>query len=528
MTAVQRELFAQLQAAIPKEDKTRKVYSSEEFTKINKAVLRFEAAKEIFNVPEKSRRSGTPVADPNALVMDDVLEDPYYPNTDGTEDVGKHSEEEVQDRKRKAREEMIQMTKEAKEKQPPVIDHAKKAEQVESNWTQGMPKRDSPAPNSGWPEIAEPARHANDRERQRDRSNGRSSRNDRPSRYGRPRSRSRSPPRQWRGRRSRSRSPPRHRQGRRSRSRSPGMQQRGKRSHSRSRSRSPRVKLMTSRIKAPELKSFDREEIVAFVKKREQYETELRAEAQMQGFSYKGHARRWVDSVDRDMLETACDIIWGCKVEELSEETFKAHVMKIIETRPTTWEATESDMKRALRDVKLKLDGAIHGKALSFLNDVRRVIKTECLSESLKDIETRKLFMKAVISRITPVDLSQRVHDVFILKKRDYTLPELFEVMKEQMNRTLDAEAILMHREGCRKRERTDEKPSDTHKRHRSEHRSKYGPPHGRSATPPAAQRSKQEELRANTRQNQGASHYGPSNNKPQVTFEDHGAKGLC
>ncbi|CAK4376710.1 unnamed protein product [Aphanomyces euteiches] len=80
MTAVQRELFAQLQAAIPKEDKTRKVYSSEEFTKINKAVLRFEAAKEIFNVPEKSRRSGTPVADPNALVMDDVLEDPYYPN----------------------------------------------------------------------------------------------------------------------------------------------------------------------------------------------------------------------------------------------------------------------------------------------------------------------------------------------------------------------------------------------------------------------------------------------------------------
>ncbi|CAK4851399.1 hypothetical protein Ae201684_008017 [Aphanomyces euteiches] len=283
-------------------------------------------------------------------------------------------------------------------------------------------------------------------------------------------------------------------------------------------------------IRAPvrAVHSFDREEIVAFVKKREQYETELRAEAQMQGFSYKGHARRWVDSVDRDMLETACDIIWGCKVEELSEETFKAHVMKIIETRPTTWEATESDMKRALRDVKLKLDGAIHGKALSFLNDVRRVIKTECLSESLKDIETRKLFMKAVISRITPVDLSQRVHDVFILKKRDYTLPELFEVMKEQMNRTLDAEAILMHREGCRKRERTDEKPSDTHKRHRSEHRSKYGPPHGRSATPPAAQRSKQEELRANTRQNQGASHYGPSNNKPQVTFEDHGAKGLC
>ncbi|CAK4646402.1 unnamed protein product, partial [Aphanomyces euteiches] len=45
--------------------------------------------------------------------------------------------------------------------------------------------------------------------------------------------------------------------------------------------------------------------------------------------------------------------------------------------------------------------------------------------------------------------------------------------------------AILMHREGCHKREHTDEKTSDTHKRHCSEHRSKYGPPHGQSATPP-------------------------------------------
>ncbi|KAH9109211.1 hypothetical protein AeMF1_015689 [Aphanomyces euteiches] len=42
-----------------------------------------------------------------------------------------------------------------------------------------------------------------------------------------------------------------------------------------------------------------------------------------------------------------------------------------------------------------------------------------------------------------------------------------------------------MHHEGCHKREHTDEKTSDTHKRHCSEHRSKYGPPHGQSATPP-------------------------------------------
>ncbi|KAG9400051.1 hypothetical protein AC1031_010969 [Aphanomyces cochlioides] len=84
--------------------------------------------------------------------------------------------------KRKAREEMIQMTKEAKEKHPSVIDQSRNAEQVESNWTKGMPKRDGPAPNNCWPELLQPAQRENDREGQRDRSNGRSSRNNRPSR----------------------------------------------------------------------------------------------------------------------------------------------------------------------------------------------------------------------------------------------------------------------------------------------------------------------------------------------------------
>ncbi|CAK4546498.1 unnamed protein product, partial [Aphanomyces euteiches] len=239
------------------------------------------------------------------------------------------------------------------------------------------------------------------------------------------------------------------------------------------------------------------------------------------GLAWRSYIRKWIDSIEPSMLTALCEYQWYCKREDLTEGQFQQYILDVIETRPSKRKVTATNLKKALKDVTMEAKGEVNHRLVSFMEKVHDAITNHCLWQPLEEKDTRKVFIRAVIDKIRPPELADQVRENYEVAQGKSTLREL---IREQMVWMQDCDELKeKHEYGRSKHTREDNEPSG--KRHQLDSTSKH-----RRSEERAAPRSRQDDLRANTRHNQMISKYDPSSeksDKPKVKFESKTATEL-
>ncbi|KAG9409166.1 hypothetical protein AC1031_019428 [Aphanomyces cochlioides] len=508
MTSVQRELFQRLANDVPHDTKEPKDLMYDEYAIIHHKVVLYEAAKARYQIPDKPHPPGIRYMDTESMERNEECDDPFFVDDDElhatkkkvgqmenkmlgikkikiTKTQRKKIEEETIAANKRREVEIEEQRQRGHDIQRPQVD-AQRAQEIEDAWTKGVPPSNHPIPGGGWGHIADgrqdrsprpersPRRELSPR---RDRSprRERSPRHDRLPRRERSPRRDRSMPRR--------RSPPRGR----SRSRSPVR---------RARQEQPSgggIKFLSSQIKAPEIESFDRDHLVAWLKKRIKYEGEVRSAATEHGMAWQAYTKKWMDSISRSLLEVLCKI--KLKIDQ--------YIRNIVETRPSLKRATECEIKKALSEVLMKTKGDVNSRLLDFMDQLYTAIQDNCLQRSMEDKDVRKVFLRIAITKIRPLTLQGQVRENYDVDPRRHTLEALSDLIEEQMEIHRSAEELVEKHAMTRlKREREDSFSSSSPS---PEPKTKFRRSHDRKDTegPEASHRSRQGDLHANTRHNQ-------------------------
>ncbi|CAK4686536.1 unnamed protein product, partial [Aphanomyces euteiches] len=512
MTKVQRELFQQLADDVPQDTKEPKDLTRDKYVVIHHKVVLYEAAMSRYQIPDKPQVSKDPRMDTEWMEPNQDFDDPFLVDDDelraAKKKVGQMlgikkvkitkaqrkqiEEEAMADNKHRA-EEMEEQRRSGHDIQIPPYD-SQRAKEVEDAWTRGMPPSNHPIPGGGWAHIAEGRREVflnvsdlhdvtypqDETARCRDDDLhhvddlGADRQCDKPDKT--------------------------------------------------------RHLFLSSHIKAPEIESFDREHLVAWLKKRTKYESDVRSAATEHGMAWQSYTKKWMDSIPRNMLEVLCKIKLKIDICDLTEERFQQYIRNIVETRPTMKRPTECEIKKALNDVLMKTKGDVNSRLLDFMDQLYTAVKDNCLQQSMEEKDCRKVFIRIAITKIRPLTLQGQVRENYNVDPRRHKLEGLSELIEEQMEIHRTAEELVeKHAMTPVKREREDSFSSVSPS---PEPKTKFRRPHDHKDTgsPEASHRSRQGDLQANTHHNQRISKYGPTSgkdDKPKVKF-DVKPSGVC
>ncbi|CAK4735964.1 unnamed protein product, partial [Aphanomyces euteiches] len=151
------------------------------------------------------------------------------------------------------------------------------------------------------------------------------------------------------------------------------------------------------------------------------------------GLAWRFYIRKWIDSIEPNLLTALCEYQWYCKREDLTEGQFQRYILDVIETRPSKRKVTATDLKKALKDVTMEAKGEVNQRLVSFMEKVHDAITNHCLWQPLEEKDTRKVFICAVIDKIRPPELVDQVRENYEVAQGKSTLRELSELIREQM-----------------------------------------------------------------------------------------------
>ncbi|KAF0712996.1 Aste57867_4570 [Aphanomyces stellatus] len=268
--------------------------------------------------------------------------------------------------------------------------------------------------------------------------------------------------------------------------------------------RAPAMNILRSEIKAPEITSVAREELIKFVERRKNYERDLKSESKKHGGWGAVTPKLWIGSIKEDLLEALCKYNWYCDRETLTEGDFQARLSKMMKKPTTQREPTEADVVVWFKSMHLPGGKDVEQRLVQWNMAVEKILREQQLSEYMKDKRFARLVIKTLIGRINPADLHDRVHDKDQTWKLE-TLQELSEVIREYMEQFKVSDELQEQRDHsmARRRKRDVDDPSDGRggKRHqsapdRSHHRvlgrdeKRGGPGRGPLFTPPSPLRA--------------------------------------
>ncbi|CAK4230628.1 unnamed protein product [Aphanomyces euteiches] len=516
MTKVQRELFQQLADDVPHDTKEPKDLTHDEYVIIHHKVVLYEAAKARYQIPDKPRASRNHRMDTEWMERNEDFEDPFFVDDDelraAKKKVGQMEdkmlgikkvkvtkaqrkqieEEAIADNNRRA-EELEEQRRSGHDIQNPPYD-PQRAKEIEDAWTRGMPPSNHPKSlevdghilqkaethllnvsdphDVMYPQDASDPHEENDLHGATDPQDA----ND-PQDATDPQDET-----------ARCRDDDLHH-----------VEDLGA-DRQQDASSGGGIKFLSSHIKAPEIESFDREHLVAWLKKRTKYESD-------------SYTKKWMDSIPRNMLEVLCKIKLKIDIRDLTEERFQRYIRNIVETRPTMKRATECEIKKALNDVLMKTKGDVNSRLLDFMDQLYTAIKDNCLQQSMEDKDCRKVFIRIAITKIRPLTLQGQVRENYNVDPRRHKLEGLSELIDEQMEIHRSAEELVEKHAMTPVKREIEESFSSSN-----------------AGSPEASHRSRQGDLQANTRHNQRISKYGPTSgkdDKPKVKF-DVKPSGVC
>ncbi|KAF0716664.1 hypothetical protein As57867_002716, partial [Aphanomyces stellatus] len=175
--------------------------------------------------------------------------------------------------------------------------------------------------------------------------------------------------------------------------------------------RAPAMNILRSEIKAPEITSVAREELIKFVERRKNYERDLKSESKNHGGWGAVTPKLWIDSIKEDLLEALCKYNWYCDRETLTEGEFQARLSKMMKKPTTQREPTEADVVVWFKSMHLPGGKDVEQRLVQWNMAVERILREQQLSEYMKDKRFARLVIKTLIGRINPADLHDRVHD---------------------------------------------------------------------------------------------------------------------
>ncbi|KAH9095096.1 hypothetical protein LEN26_017930, partial [Aphanomyces euteiches] len=185
--------------------------------------------------------------------------------------------------------------------------------------------------------------------------------------------------------------------------------------------------------KITHLAKYERQYLIEWRKKRIKYESEVQGMAVEYGLAWRFYIRKWIDSIEPNLLTALCEYQWYCKREDLTEGQFQRYILDVIETRPSKRKVTATDLKKALKDVTMEAKGEVNQRLVSFMEKVHDAITNHCLWQPLEEKDTRKVFICAVIDKIRPPELADQVRENYEVAQGKSTLRELSELIREQM-----------------------------------------------------------------------------------------------
>ncbi|CAK4700537.1 unnamed protein product [Aphanomyces euteiches] len=312
---VQRELFQQLADDVPHDTKEPKDLTSEEYVMIHHKVVLYETAKASYQIPDKPRAHRNHSMDTEWMERNEDFDDPFFVDDDelraAKKKVGQMEdkmlgikkvkvtkaqrkqieEEAIADNKRRA-EELEEQRRSGHDIQNPPYD-PQRAKEVEDAWTRGMPPSNHPIPgekhllNVSDPHDVKYPQDANDHHDVKclqDASDPHDATDP---------------------------------QDETARCRDDDVHHVEDLGADRQCDKPDKTRHL-----APEIESFDREHLVAWLKKRTKYESDVRSAATEHGIAWQLYTKKWMDSIPRNMLEVLCKIKLKIDIRDLTEERF--------------------------------------------------------------------------------------------------------------------------------------------------------------------------------------------------------------
>ncbi|RHY32289.1 hypothetical protein DYB25_012723, partial [Aphanomyces astaci] len=188
------------------------------------------------------------------------------------------------------------------------------------------------------------------------------------------------------------------------------------------------------------------------------YEDQLKAQAQRLGHTWHRSSVGWMESTNRDLLQSIYEFEWGIEPKDLTEYQYRCKIMDIIEAPPTKWTPKKADMEKYFQYLKMDKQ-VVTSRLVTFMANVKRAVDKNGIERHLESDLMMKTFIKVVASKITPADLRFRVEEnMRTVKVED--VKAFAKILKQQFERGFDAELLERQQHASeKKRGRDDDKP---------------------------------------------------------------------
>ncbi|KAF0708623.1 hypothetical protein AaE_013134, partial [Aphanomyces astaci] len=159
---------------------------------------------------------------------------------------------------------------------------------------------------------------------------------------------------------------------------------------------------------------------------------------------------------DCSLLKATCTYVWRVPVEQLSEMATATASRKSVRQPVAKWTPTKSDMQTYSWALSVDPHGCVSSRLVSFMEGVDDVIDENGLRLQIKDPTMLRTFVNVVAARVTPSYLRDRVKTV---PAND--LVAFADILREQLNRTHDADMVNQQRNNYGSKRGREERPAE-------------------------------------------------------------------
>ncbi|KDO20262.1 hypothetical protein SPRG_14398 [Saprolegnia parasitica CBS 223.65] len=177
-------------------------------------------------------------------------------------------------------------------------------------------------------------------------------------------------------------------------------------------------------IDFPPIESVGRKYLLAWKKKRDKYDKAVLEHSKATGVPVKVYNKKWIDSIERDLLETVCMLKWDIDIDDLTEKEFQRRLTELMHERANdgthTNTHTTDDYVAFFKGLKIKYDADedVFGQVASFITDAQTIIETHALQEDMKTSGPRRAILKIITDQLEPAQLRNAMRDVLRIHNR--------------------------------------------------------------------------------------------------------------
>ncbi|KDO23232.1 hypothetical protein SPRG_11164 [Saprolegnia parasitica CBS 223.65] len=177
-------------------------------------------------------------------------------------------------------------------------------------------------------------------------------------------------------------------------------------------------------ITFPPIERVGRKYLLAWKKKRDTYDKAVLEHSKATGVPVKVYNKKWIDSIERGLLESVCMLKWDIDIDDLTEKEFQRRLTDLMHERAND----DIHLTRSTHDyvvffqglqIKYDADEDVFGQVATFITDAQTIIETHALQEDMETLGPRKAILKIITDQLEPAQLRNAMRDELRIHKFD-------------------------------------------------------------------------------------------------------------